>query len=316
MNNINGYILRENLTAKNAGFSQWGFCEKNGHEYFIKEFLTPVYPSDNRELSEKLLERKRRLCDDFYRTKADFYDVLKSCRTGNTVVVVDFFRYGSKYYMVTDKVNSDGTDPKIIAKLPRKQKETLIRSILFSVSKLHNAGIIHADIKPDNMMLKKTSAGDWTAKIVDFDSGFLIGKIPNEIQGDFVYLSPEAYLKMNEEEATITQKIDIFALGILFHQYWTGELPQIGEDYRYIFEAVLDDGDVKLHESLPDGITELIRKMLQKDPTARPSAEEALRVFQAKDNNVPSISKEESAETATTSRLKKSRNFYIPSDIS
>lgn len=65
MSVIKDYKLLGELSAQNAGFCQWGFCEKAGREYFIKEFLTPVYPVDSKELSAKLIERKRKVCDDF-----------------------------------------------------------------------------------------------------------------------------------------------------------------------------------------------------------------------------------------------------------
>ena len=311
MSVIKGYKLLGELSAQNAGFCQWGFCEKGGREYFIKEFLTPVYPSDNKDLSAKIIERKRKVCDDFYATKKEFYDVLSCCRTGNNILIQEFFRSGSKYYIVTDKVLADGTDPTIISKLTREKKETLIRSILFSIAKLHDAGIVHADIKPDNILLKKTNGGFYTAKIIDFDSGFLVEKTPSEVQGDFIYLAPEVYLKMNEEDVDLNEKLDIFALGILFHQYWTGELPKIGADYRYAFEAVLDGSEVQLNNSIPLELRKTISRMLSTEPASRPSAREILELFSAKDvKPTPPIT-----DPPPVSRVKISSGFYVPSDL-
>lgn len=311
MSVIKGYKLLGDLSAQNAGFCQWGFCEKGGREYFIKEFLTPVYPADNKDLSAKIIERKRKACDDFYSEKKEFYDVLSCCRTGNNILIQEFFRSGSKYYIVTDKVDADGTDPAIISKLSREKKETLIRSILYSIAKLHDAGIVHADIKPDNILLKKTTGGYYTAKIIDFDAGFLIKKTPSEVQGDFVYLAPEVYLKMNEEEVKLNEKLDIFALGILFHQYWTGELPKIGADYRYAFEAVLDGSEIQLNNAIPLEFRKTISRMLSPDPASRPSAREVLKVFSAKDETPTPIK----PDTPPTSRVKMSPGFYVPNDL-
>lgn len=308
---IKGYKLLGDLSAQNAGFCQWGFCEKGGREYFIKEFLTPVYPADNKDLSAKIIERKRKACDDFYNEKKELYDVLSCCRTGNNILIQDFFRSGSKYYIVTDKVDADGTDPAIISKLSREKKETLIRSILYSIAKLHDAGIVHADIKPDNILLKKTNGGFYTAKIIDFDAGFLVEKTPSEVQGDFVYLAPEVYLKMNEEEVKLNEKLDVFALGVLFHQYWTGELPKIGADYRYAFEAVLDGSEVQLNNAIPLEFRKTISRMLSADPASRPSAREVLQIFSAKDETPTPIK----PDTPPTSRVKMSPGFYVPNDL-
>ena len=78
MSVIKGYKLLGELSAQNAGFCQWGFCEKSGREFFIKEFLTPVYPEDTSELSAKVIERKRKVCDDFYSKKREFKKLYNS----------------------------------------------------------------------------------------------------------------------------------------------------------------------------------------------------------------------------------------------
>lgn len=305
MQEINGYRILGELSARNAGFCQWGFCEKDGREYFIKEFLAPVYPEDQGDLSPKVIARKRKLCENFFAARQAFYDVLRSCRSGNIILVEDFFRWGSKYYAVSDKVETEGTDPGLIAQLPEEKKETLLRAILYSMAKLHRAGIVHADIKPDNILLKRTVDGFYTAKIIDFDAGFLRGQAPEEVQGDFLYLAPEGYLKMNGEPVELTEKIDIFALGILFHRYWTGILPTLRFDYRYAFEAVLDGSEVQLSESIPAGLRGILGRMLDRDPARRPSAEEILTTLRSGvSGGIPG-----------TAPMPVGSGFYVPGDL-
>ncbi len=41
---IKGYEIKGELKTNNSGFSKWGFATKNGRDYFIKEFIDPVYP--------------------------------------------------------------------------------------------------------------------------------------------------------------------------------------------------------------------------------------------------------------------------------
>lgn len=288
MREINGYKLTTKLTTQNAGFCQWAFCTKNQHEYFIKEFLAPVYPADDGTLSSTAVERKRKICDRFFYEKRAFYNRLLESRTGNNIIILDFFRFGSKYYIVTDRVDSMGTDPCIIASLDFERQITFIKALLYSVAKFHDNNVIHADLKPDNILLKATENGFITAKIIDFDSGFSTDRVPEEIQGDFVYLAPETYLKMTGEDAQISEKIDIFSLGILIHQYLSGELPSIGSDYKYTFEAVLDSGYLGLSSKLPEPFSNIIGRMLLKDPMLRPSAQQVLKdlaVYQIASSN-------------------------------
>lgn len=309
MREIKGYRLLNELTTQNAGFCKWGFCTKGNHEFFIKEFLSPVYPSDSSELSQIVIERKQRICENFFNEKKEFYNALSQCRTGNNVIIEDFFRFGSKYYMITDKVSSIGIDPRIISRLSNDKKEALIRSILYSVASFHEAGVIHADIKPDNMLLKQTKDSFYTAKIIDFDSGFLISRIPEDVQGDFLYLSPEAFQRMSDSSVTITEKIDIFALGILFHQYWTGTMPVIASDYHYVFEAVLDGSSPIISDHIPEHIRSMIQQMLNLNPGERPSARDLLFLLTSLDKP------HQKDPPAVQPSQKNTNGFYVPTDF-
>lgn len=322
--NLNGYKLEGELSSRNAGFSQWGYCRKNGRDYFIKAFLNITYPEDNSELSPRIIARKRKLCEAFYEEKRAFYDALSRCRSGNNVVVEDFFLSGSKYYAVTDKIDADGTDPAIIATLPPKKRERFLRALLYSVSLLHAEGIVHSDLKPGNILLKPTAEGCYAPKIVDFDAGFFKDKLPAELQGDFVYLSPEVYRRMKGEKIPVDEKADIFALGLLFHQYWTGELPAIGEN-RYAFEAVLSGETPALRGDLPDELRACIGKMLSKDAADRPGAAELLERFRAHDAAEPGAEERQEAAAAADAGAEEKEpkkvepprreGFFIPDDL-
>ena len=87
-----------------------------------------------------------------------------------------------------------------------------------------------------------------------------------------VYFAPESFLFVAEEEAKITCKIDVFALGILIHQYLTGEVPYFDRSkYNYAFEAALDGAIITANLAIPEKLRDLILSMLSKDPDERPS---------------------------------------------
>ena len=113
-------------------------------------------------------------------------------------------------------------------------------------------------------------------KIIDFDASFLEEKQPDpeELMGDAAYYSPEAILRMMEEEVEVTSKSDVFALGILFHQILSGELPEIGgeDNTLSVGEAVLNEEPVTVRDTVPEPYRELIQKMLLFDVTERPSS--------------------------------------------
>jgi serine/threonine protein kinase len=143
---------------------------------------------------------------------------------------------------------------------------------------LHKNHIVHADIKKQNILVKKTKKNSLTAKIVDFDCSF-VEKLPpeteDELKGDQVYFSPEACLFLCGEETRLTSKLDVFALGILFHQYLTGELPGFdSSEYDYLHEAVLDDQPARISPQIMEPFRTMIARMLLVDPDQRCSMEE------------------------------------------
>lgn len=276
---INGYRIHGSFTSENAGFCKWAFGDKGGRQYFIKEFLSPKFPLADSGLSLATIEKKKSECEKFYNQKAKVYREIQKCRTGNVMIIHDFFRDGSKYYAATERVMAESLTAQNIAALSSEKKLTLVRSILYSFSEIHSRCIVHSDVKPDNILIKKTKNDFYTGKIIDFDASFFESDIPEDIQGDQVYLAPEMRLRMMEIPVPITTKADIFALGILFHQYWCGERPGCPDDYDYLFEAVLDGAPISVSEEIPETLRKQIQAMLQKEPSGRPGAAQVLQAL-------------------------------------
>ena len=298
---VNGYTLSKDCFLKTGGQSQWGFATKGGHEYFIKRLTDVTYPLADGEISPKMLEKKKKKCAAFYTQKKQLYDALALCRTGNNMIVHDFFRDGSFYYAVTDKVQERALSIEEIAKLSNDQKTVLIRSILYSIASLHAHQIIHSDIKPDNIIVIKTTGGYCTAKIIDFDLSFLAYSVPKKIGGDQVYFSPEALLHSKGVNITASPAMDMFSLGILFHEYWTGKRPEFDRKYHLACEAVCDDSPIILSTALPKDISMLISDMLLKKPEDRISAWKALNILAGTTTS-------NTAKTETSAKV--SRGFY------
>lgn len=276
---INGYLLIDGLTTANAGMCQWGFAAKDGHTFFIKEFLSPKYPLDEGKLGPELTKKMRNSADAFFAKKRTFYDHLSQCRTGNNMIVLDFFRHGSKFYAVSDKVCGRQLTVEEVAGLSNDQKRTFILSLLYSIASLHRVGIVHSDLRPENILVTATRSGYCTAKLIDFDAGFLETEEPEQIEGSQNYFSPEAVERIQGESTSVTTKADVWALGLLIHQYWCGKLPGFSEKYHYASEAVLDGSPLLLDSAIPTDILPLVEKMLGRFPTDRPAAEEVWRTL-------------------------------------
>lgn len=275
---IKEYIVEDGFTTKNAGFSRWGFANKDGKEFFIKEFLSPVFP-DSPEISKDLKNKKTEICRKWYIDRLNVFKAISTVATGNIVIVRDFFKFGNKFYQVTDKVSGSLSIDKI-AKLSLKNKVLLLKVLAYSMEQLDKIKVVHADLKADNIIVKKTVSGIYTAKIIDISDSYFESNQPksgDDVKGDFVYLAPESFLRMIDKDVKLTTKIDVFALGIIFHQYMCGKLPEISSDYHYIYEAVLNDETPVLDAGIPIEIRNIIDKMLIKEPQYRIPIDEVFK---------------------------------------
>lgn len=271
---INGYRLLSPFTAAGAGSARWTFAEKDGVEYFLKEFLSPVYPVDSIPMPDSIRANRRVACEEYEKNKSALYRAIREADNGNIVAIHEFFRNDSKYYISTPRVNEASLTIDQLCKLPIEKLRIIIRVLINNMMRLEKAGIVHADLKPTNIMIKPTLSGFFSLKLIDFDGSFFADFPPadcEDLQGDPVYLAPEMFLAMSGESMPLSSKIDVFATGIIIHEMLTGELPAFGPEYDYMFEAALEGARIYLNDKLPEDIKALIADMLNVDPAKRPS---------------------------------------------
>ncbi len=278
---IRGYQIRGELKTTNSGFSKWGFADKGGKTYFIKEFIDPVYPVCTDVLEPAMIERKKRICKEFEDRTALLYREINNCSDGNLVYIEDFFREGSHYYLTMEKVTA--VSMSLIKRLPREDRIRVCKTLIHSIGRMHQRGIVHADIKLDNIMFRELPSGKITAKVIDFDNSFWESEPPDpeeEVHGDPVYMAPETFRMMETEEGALTRAIDVFALGLVFHQIFTGELPGFDRSaYDYPFESVLDGAGLSYSMEIPEEWRNMIIRMTEKDVDRRISLAEAEQLW-------------------------------------
>lgn len=286
--NIKGYELNGELKTTNSGFSKWGYARKNGTTYFIKEFIDPVYHVHTELLDPALVRRKQEICEKYSRRSSELYREINACSDGNLVYIEEFFRHGSHYYLTMEKVTA--VSRRIGEKTSQEDRIRICKSLLHSVGKLHQKGIVHADIKLDNIMFRELASGKIAGKIIDFDNSFWESDPPSpesEVCGDPVYMAPETYMMMAEEEGRLTSAIDVFALGLVFHQILSGDLPKFDRSrYQYPFEAVLNGESLICSSRIPEVWKKMIEAMTEKDCKKRITLEEAEKIWKKQMNPV------------------------------
>lgn len=269
---INGYQLIAPWTT--SGSAQWTYAEKDGKEWFLKHFLAPKYKRAEDGISQKLIDRANARCELFRNAQEKLYQRVRTSNTGNIVAVSDFFCFGTSFYAASPRIPVSELSTEGISKLPQEKRILLMKILTHSVQNLHANGVVHADLKPSNIILKSTASGGYTLKLIDFDASFLeeTPRSGENVAFDPAYVAPETIQAMSDPTVRLTSKIDIFALGLIFHLYYCGSLPELPDGCPHAVHAVANGDPVKLSEKMPQWLKALIGQMIQLDPEQRPAA--------------------------------------------
>ena len=148
--------------------------------------------------------------------------------------------------------------------------------ILMALRHAHSKGIVHRDIKPQNIMLLR----DGIVKVTDFG----IAKLPNaetvtltdKAIGTVYYISPE---QASGQE--IDQRSDLYSLGVMMYEMATGVLPFTADSPVSVAMMQINETaklPTELNSNIPKGLEQIIGIAMEKDPALRyQSAEDMLR---------------------------------------
>ena len=290
---VGEYRLLEDFRVVGAGLSEWTFAEREGRAFFIKRFLSPTYPQDDAPGSAATKQRKRAQCAAFEAHQRGIKAALEPATRygGNLIATLDFFRSGAKYYKVTEKVELSSVGTADVARMGYPAQLVLLKTVAHSLKILHDLRIVHSDLKPSNVLIKRTEKGH-TTKLIDFDSSYIEGNAPppDQIVGTMNYYSPELvrYIQGAGNPSELTCASDIFALGLIYCEYLTGSLPEFNTKDREAAIAVLNGAVLQLSsEGVPARIVDVVNRMLLLDPADRPNIAEIHRSLMDTDVSTP-----------------------------
>ena len=150
--------------------------------------------------------------------------------------------------------------------LPEK-KMSIIRQIASALHIVHNKGVIHRDVKPSNIILTEEES----VKLTDFGIAGVEDSeltMQSDVLGSPAYMSPEAFNSGKETN----EKSDIFSLGIIAYELFTGVNPFKGDTINQIMHQIKTKRPLepmKLVADIDPGIQDILGKMLAKDPAGR-----------------------------------------------
>ncbi len=173
-------------------------------------------------------------------------------------------QFEGKLVLVQEFVEGEPLDRRLKRPMTVEEKERIVLQVVDVVVFAHERDIIHRDIKPANILVR----GDGSVKLLDFGiakelkadqySGTSVGTKP--------FMAPEQIMGKSEKRS------DLWALGVLMYQLYTGYLPFYDEIEMEMMEKILEAEPVPPREhdqGIAPAIEAVILKLLQKDPAGR-----------------------------------------------
>jgi len=188
----------------------------------------------------------------------------------NIVTAFDFGLDSNHLFIVMELIEGNHLKDLIIKKRISSINKGfhLIKQASSGLAHAHKQGIVHCDIKPQNMLV----SNEGTLKITDFGISRALETISrvekhSEIWGSPFYISPEQAYGKSPSPAS-----DIYSLGIILFEVFTGQLPFIDDDALMLLEKHKTQDYISpqlINPSIPDYLELIINKALKKDPSQR-----------------------------------------------
>lgn len=203
-------------------------------------------------------------------------------RLGNphVVQVFDFGREAAEDYLVMEFVEGISLSELLAAKggrLDEASSSAIVCQAAEGLRAAHEAGIIHRDIKPDNLLIRR----DGTVKIADFGISRILEEVSRTMTGS-VFGSPLFMAPEQVEGKNPSGAIDLFALGGVLFRCLSGRHPFEAEHAHAVMWRIVQEDAPRLEAVLPGispDLDALVASMHGRDPSSRPRAHEVARVL-------------------------------------
>jgi serine/threonine protein kinase/Flp pilus assembly protein TadD len=164
-----------------------------------------------------------------------------------------------------EEVESKGT-------LSQERIVRLFEQLCKGVAYAHDNNVVHLDLKPGNIMLVKKTEAEETVKILDFGLAKIL--TPDTLYLTSLILTPEYSSPEQLEHGKVGTWSDIYSLGVILYQMFTGHVPFDGDSVVDIINKVVNDppplpGKSNPAISISAAVEAVILKALEKKPEAR-----------------------------------------------
>ncbi|XP_051540034.1 hormonally up-regulated neu tumor-associated kinase homolog A-like [Myxocyprinus asiaticus] len=267
-------ILRNFYHTKRVGNYLIG--RKLGEGSFAK-VREGLHATTGEKVAVKVID-KRKAKKDSYVTKNLRREgqIQQMIRHPNITQLLDILETKNSYYLVMELCPGGNLMNHIyeMKRLDEREAQKYVRHLVMAVEHLHRAGVVHRDLKIENLLLDEQD----NIKLIDFGlsncAGILGYTDPFSTQcGSPAYAAPELLSRKK-----YGPKVDVWSIGVNMYAMLTGTLPFTVEPFslKALHQRMVDKDMNPLPPSISSAAVSLLKRLLEPDPDKRPNIHQVM----------------------------------------
>jgi serine/threonine-protein kinase len=208
----------------------------------------------------------------------DMQRFLGEARTVNSIrhrSIISIFGAGDtpdgRKYLVMEFLEGESLEARLAreGRLSSADAVPILEDVLSALAAAHAANVVHRDLKPANVFLVQQSDGRPWVKLLDFGLARRSSQDVSRIAGTPDYISPE-----HARGKPAGPPSDLYAFGVMAFHLLTGRLPFLGNTPMEVMEQHVHKPPpvpAEVDSTIPPALSELIIRLLAKDPAQRPN---------------------------------------------
>lgn len=196
-------------------------------------------------------------------------------RHPNIVPIFSVGRRAGVAYFVMPLIEGESLRARLTreGRLPVREARRILRDAAAALEAAHRAGLVHRDVKPDNILLE---GEERRVQLTDFGIARAMAEDDARLTGSRFFVGTPEYTSPEQASGgTVDARSDLYALGVVGYQVLAGRLPFDGDSAQVLFARHIAAAAPPLRDArrdCPEDLATVVHRCLEKEPERRPAS--------------------------------------------